>query len=350
MIAGALASGPAAAQAAPPHAQIQGSGSTQAYNAVNQWIADTQPQGLQVVYTSTGSAQGRRDFAGRLNDFAVSDIGFQGTDPITGQPDTPQGRQFGYVPLVAGGTSFPYQLRVGGQLFRGLRLSGLTLAKIFTNQITSWDDPAITTDNNGLALPPIPVVPVVHSEGSGATAQFTAYLDHQYPDIWRPLNGKAGSVQYFPRKGAVVAQNGSDGVMNFVSSGGANGAIGYDEYAYALGQNFPVAKVEHASGSFKLPTQYNVAIALTKAAIHQDPTSPAPGTSRSTSSAATAPGEHRSGTRAKRGPQRKPCPTRTTLRTCSRGRLPGRYRSLRALWRSSTATTISLSPALPPAM
>ena len=151
-----MASGPVAAQAAPAHAPIQGSGSSWAYNAVNQWIADTSTQGLQVVFTSTGSAQGRQDFARRLNDFAVSDVGFQGTDTATGQPDTSQGRQFGYLPLAAGGTSFPYQIRVGGQLVRGLRLSGLTLAKIFTNQITSWSDPAVTADNNGQALPPIP--------------------------------------------------------------------------------------------------------------------------------------------------------------------------------------------------
>ena len=92
VVAGALASGPVVAQAAPAHAPILGSGSSWAYNAVNQWIADKNQQGLQVVYTSTGSAQGRQDFARRLNDFAVSDIGFQGTDPVTGQPDTPQGR------------------------------------------------------------------------------------------------------------------------------------------------------------------------------------------------------------------------------------------------------------------
>ncbi|HEY4938217.1 MAG TPA: putative Ig domain-containing protein, partial [Actinomycetota bacterium] len=115
-------------------------------------------------------------------------------------------------------------------------------------------------------------MPVVHSESSGATAQFTAYLDQQYPDTWRPFSGKAGSTQYFPQKAPAVAQNGSDGVMNFVTR--ANGAIAYDEYSYALGQNYPVAKLENSAGFFTLPTQYNVAIALTKAVINQDPASP----------------------------------------------------------------------------
>jgi phosphate transport system substrate-binding protein len=265
-----LAIGPAAAAAS--HAQIQGSGSSWAYNAVNQWIADVQQSGLQVVFTSTGSATGRRDFANKSSDFAVSDIGYQGVDRLTHAVDTPEGRGFGYLPIVAGGTAFPYQIKVGGQLVRNLRLSGLTLAKIFTNQITSWDDAAVTNDNNGRALPPIPVVPVVHSEGSGSTAQFTTYLDKAFPSIWRPFSGLAsgGFTEYFPQKGSMIAQNGSDGVMNFVSAGGSNGAIGYDEYSYALGQNFPVAKIQNAAGFFTLPNQYNVAVALTQAKINTD--------------------------------------------------------------------------------
>jgi phosphate transport system substrate-binding protein len=262
LIAAAIPAG-----AASSHAQISGSGSSWAYNAVNQWIADTNSQGLQVVFTSTGSAQGRQDFANKTTDFAVSDIGYQGQDPLTGAQDVPGDRAFAYLPIVAGGTAFPYQIRVGGQLVRNLRLSGLTLAKIFTNQITSWDDPAITADNNGRALPPIPIVPVVHSEGSGSTAQFTTFMDTVYPNIWRPFAGGAGFTEYYPRKGAAVAQNGSDGVMNFVSAGGSNGAIGFDEYSYALGQNYPVAKVENTAGYFTAPSQYNVAVALTQAQI-----------------------------------------------------------------------------------
>jgi phosphate ABC transporter phosphate-binding protein len=257
----------APAGAANSHAQISGSGSSWAYNAVNQWIADTNQRGLQVVFTSTGSATGRQDFSNKTNDFAVSDIGYQGQDPLTHTSDLPGDRSFAYLPIVAGGTAFPYQIRVGGQLVRNLRLSGQTLAKIFTNGITSWDDPAVTADNNGRALPPIPIVPVVHSEGSGSTAQFTTYLDTVYPNIWRPFAGGSGFTEYFPRKGSAVAQNGSDGVMNFISAGGSNGAIGFDEYSYALGQNYPVAKIENAAGYFTAPTQYNVAVALTQAAI-----------------------------------------------------------------------------------
>lgn len=260
--------------AAASHSPIAGSGSSWSANAVNQWVADVQPSGLQVVFTSSGSAIGRKDFANKTTDFAVSDIGFQGKDRLTGEEDTSQGRDYSYLPIVAGGTGFPYQLKVGGKLVRNLRLSGETLAKIFTNQITNWNDPAITRDNNGKAFPSKPIIPVVHSEGSGSSAQFTRYLDTMFPSIWRPFFGATGFTEYFPRKGQAIAQNGSDGVMNYVASDAADGAIGYDEYSYALGKNFPVAKIGNAAGYYTLPTQYNVAVALTQAQINTDKRSP----------------------------------------------------------------------------
>lgn len=249
-------------------ALISGSGSSWSANAVNQWVSDVKQDGLQVVYTAVGSAQGRKDFAYGTTDYAVSDIGYRGVDPKTNEQDTSQGRDFVYLPVVGGGTAFPYQVRVGGKLLRNLRLSGETLAKIFTLKITNWNDPQITADNNGRRLPSISIIPVVHSEGSGATAQFTRYLAKQFPSIWRSFSGYADFTEYFPQKGRIVAQNGSDGVMNFITSAAANGAIGYNEYSYALAKNYPVAKLKNRAGYFTAPTQYNVAVALTKAKIN----------------------------------------------------------------------------------
>ena len=251
---------------------IQGSGSSWAANAVNQWISDVQANnGLQVVFTSVGSAQGRKDFANDITDFAVSDIGYQGVDPVTGASDTSQGRSYAYVPIVAGGTSFPYQIRVAGQQLTNLRLSGLTLAKIFTNVITNWDDPAVTADNNGRQLPSLPIIPVVHSEGSGSTAQFTTYLNTEYQSLWQNFSHYHSFTEYWPQAGSQQALNGSDSVMNFISSSAGNGSIGYDEYSYALNKGYPVAKLENSAGYFTAPTQYNVAVALTQAQINQTP-------------------------------------------------------------------------------
>jgi phosphate transport system substrate-binding protein len=274
-LSAAIGAAAPAAHASGAHALIQGSGSTWAANAVNQWISDVEPNGLQVVYTGTGSAQGRTDFADSTVDFAVSDIGYQGTDPLSGATDA-SSRPYAYLPIVAGGTSFPYHLVVNGKQVTNLRLSGATLAGIFTNKITNWDAKQIQTDNNlKHPLPPLPIIPVVHSEGSGDSAQFSRWLATDYSSIWDPFcsqcNGKF--TEYWPRAGAQVAENGSDSVINFVTSAAANGSIGYDEYSYALGAGYPVAKVLNKAGYYTLPDQYNVAVALTKAQINHDKSS-----------------------------------------------------------------------------
>ena len=62
--------------------------------------------------------------------------------------------------------------------------------------------------------------------------------------------------------------------MNYISSAAANGSIGYDEYSYALAKDYPVAKVLNKNGYFALPTQYNVAVALTQAQINTNKNSP----------------------------------------------------------------------------
>src|SRR5215469_18802702 len=129
-------------------------------------------------------------------------------------------------------------------------------------------------------MPDTPIIPVVDSEGSGATAQFTKYLQTEYPGIWDPYFGRAGSTEYFPRKGAEIAEAGSDGIINFITSAAGNGSIGYDQYSYALNkqcggcvEGWPVANLENKAGYFVAPTQYNVAVALTKAQINMNKSS-----------------------------------------------------------------------------
>ena len=152
-----LAGSPSPANAT-VYAQIEGTGSTWSELIVQRWIADVDANGMKVVYTGGGSTKGRKDFAQDSTDFAISEIPYQGTDE-QGQADTSNGRDFAYLPIVAGGTAFTYQLKIGDKLVRNLRLSGETLAKIFTNKITNWNDPAITKDNNGRTFPSLSITP-----------------------------------------------------------------------------------------------------------------------------------------------------------------------------------------------
>ncbi|QCW50017.2 phosphate ABC transporter substrate-binding protein PstS [Nocardioides dongxiaopingii] len=266
--AGAGPSAPAAPTSGrAAYATIEGTGSTWSKIMVDQWIADVDSSGIRVVYSGGGSTKGRRDFALNTNDFAISEIPFQGTDE-DGNADTSNGREFAYLPIVAGGTAFTYQLKVGNEQVKNLRLSGETLAKIFTNQITTWNDPAIQADNNGRGFPAIPITPVVRSDGSGTTAQLTTWLDKAHPSLWRPYFGKSGLTSYYPRKGRMIGQSGSDQVMSTIKAATGNGTIGYVEYSYPREAGYPVVKVLNKAGYYVEPTEYNTAVALTKARIN----------------------------------------------------------------------------------
>jgi phosphate transport system substrate-binding protein len=262
-----------AAPAYADYALIEGDGSTWSQVIFNQWISDVSANGIQVAYSGGGSSVGRRAFAASTDDFAISEIPYQGKDERTGDDDTVK-RSHAYLPIVAGGTAFTYHVEVGGVLMRDVRLSGETIAKIFTNAITNWSDPAIKADNNGRAFPDLTIKPVVRSDGSGTTAQFTTWLDKQYPAMWKAYSGMGGLTSYYPPKGPLmISAPGSDQVMNTISSGAGNGTIGYVEYSYALNKDYPVVKVLNAAGYYVEPTDYNVAVALTKAEINQDKTS-----------------------------------------------------------------------------
>lgn len=272
----ALVVGAVAPAAWADYALLEGDGSTWSQGIVNVWIADAKSMGMQVVYSGIGSSGGRKSFANFQDDFAISEIPYQGTDPLTGEADSSPNRAYAYLPIVAGGTAFTYHVTQAGKLMRDVRLSGETIAKIFTNQITNWNDPAIKADNNGREFPDLPIVPVVRSDGSGTTAQFTTWLDKQYPSHWRPYYGRSGLTSNYPIKPGtkMIGANGSDQVMNSIASDAGNGYIGYVEYSYALNKDYPVVKVLNAAGYYVEPTAYNVAVALTQAQIEmRDPSS-----------------------------------------------------------------------------
>ncbi|HEY0807795.1 MAG TPA: substrate-binding domain-containing protein [Pseudonocardiaceae bacterium] len=280
VLAAAAMAGPGAT-AAFADVAIYASGSTWSANAMDQWTREMANRGVQIQFNANSSGQGRNDFALNQNDFANSDIPFQGQDKLTGQPDNNGGRPFAYMPIVAGGTALMYQLHQGINQITNVRLSGQTIVKIFTGQITNWSDPAITADMNGHVLPAKKIQVVVESNGSGTTAQFTDWMARQYPALWGPYEGvspdKAVPTSYYPVNSPnITAQNGDSQVAQTITSTGYDGAIGYVQYSYAQAAIYPSVKVENAAHYFTAPNPYNVAVALTKAQINtsnpNDPT------------------------------------------------------------------------------
>lgn len=260
--------------AAPAHAAtyypITGTGSTWSQNALDQWRSNVAKNyAMTVNYTGAGSTSGRRDFIEGTVDFAISEIPFQANPEDGSAPERPS-RGYAYMPIVAGGTSFMYNLKISGKRVTNLRLSGDTITRIFTGAITNWNDAAIQSDNPALAMPNKKIVPVIRSDGSGTSAQFTLWMSKQYPSLW-----KKGMTSQFPSFGNAKAQKGSDGVSGYVSQNYGEGAITYVEYSYAKKAGFPVAKVLNSAGYYVEPTAYSVAVALLKARINTDENSPA---------------------------------------------------------------------------
>lgn len=255
---------------------INGSGSTWAEPAIAQWARDMAPDGIQINFNGNGSAEGREQYIEQQVAFADSDIAFltQG-DPFGGGFEHPTG-SYSYIPIVAGGTVFMYNLVLNGKRVSNLRLSGPTIAKIFTGQITNWDDPAITADY-GAQLPNEPITVVTRSDGSGASYMFTQWLATEYPSLWHAFcvgqggESPCGPTEFYPGFGTSIQKDGSDQVASFMASPVSQGAIAYDEYAYALNYNIPTVKMLNAAGYYTLPTASNVAIALQAAIINNNP-------------------------------------------------------------------------------
>jgi phosphate transport system substrate-binding protein len=271
------------------YAPLQGSGSSWAAVALLQWANDLEPNGLHINYQEDGSASGRQDWEnGQSVDFVGSDPPFRnGTDELAGSlaPAESPNYNYSYVPDVAGGTAFMYHITMGGHLVTNLRLSEETLMKIFTGQITNWSDPEITHDY-GEPLPNEPIIPVVRSDGSGATYFLTRWMAHVFPTQWNAfcqqvhpgIKLPCPQTEFYPENnwggGRVKPENGSNAVSVYVTSSYGEGAIGYDEYAYALNAHWPVVQVANPAGYYVLPSPSNVAVALTKAQIDENPNDP----------------------------------------------------------------------------
>jgi len=277
-ICGASSEQPAAAFS---YQRISGEGSSWAANFIDAVRVNVKQFGITVDYNPSGSTSGRKNFLNGTVDFAGSDIPFQFNPEDGSAPENPAPGSYAYMPVVAGGTAFMYNLKINGKQVTNVRLSGENVAKIFTGVITMWNDPAIQADNPGLIMPARTVVPVVRADGSGSSAQFTLWMINTHPEIWTAYCARTGhantcgETSFYPTVSGMIAQQGDLGVAGYVSQGFAEGAIGYVNYSYALGNSFPVVKVLNNAGYYTEPTPQNVAVSLLQAKINTNENNPA---------------------------------------------------------------------------
>jgi phosphate transport system substrate-binding protein len=197
---------------------LSGAGASSQEKAQGAWA--TGFQGLNdgnvtVNYDPVGSGDGRTNFISGGVSFAGSDSYLNDDE---GELTAATERCNGEDPIEVPAYVSPIAVAFNVEGVDSLNLDADTIAQIFDNKITTWNDPAIADQNPDADLPDLAITPVHRSDDSGTTKNFTDYL------------GKAsGSWSYeaedaFPVKGGEAAE-GTSGVISAVSGG--KGTIGY---------------------------------------------------------------------------------------------------------------------------
>lgn len=207
---------------------------------------------LTVNYNAVGSGSGKKDLAAGTSDWAGSDSTVK--EEEKGNFKGP----FLYFPTVAAPITVSFNL---GKV-RELHLSQTTLVRIFTGVITSWNDPAIATDNPGVDLPDQSITVVVRSDGSGTTSNFSKYLAAVGgPDFTLA----PGDTVTWPR---AVAAKGNAGVAQAIKD--TSGAIGYVDYSDAIATKLRTASIRNRAGNYINPSLDGATAALANAKVKDD--------------------------------------------------------------------------------
>lgn len=204
--------------------QIAGAGSTAQEAAQEAWIAEFENanSGVTVSYDAVGSGGGREQFIAGGVAYAGSDAALEEEEgELKKAADRCNPGKLVEIPAYVSPIAIIYNL----EGVESLQLDPETLAKIFNQEITTWNDPAIAKDNPGAELPDTRITPVNRSDESGTTENFTDYLSQVVPSIWSyEVSGD------WPVKGGEAAQ-GTSGVVEAVTAG--DGAIGYADASQA---------------------------------------------------------------------------------------------------------------------
>ena len=214
---------------------LTGAGATFPAPIYTKWIDGYNTlTGVQINYQAVGSGGGIKSFTDKTVDFGASDV------PLTdAQIDAITGGLY-MVPTVLGAVVPTYNVP---NVTASLKFTPEALAGIFLGTISKWNDPKITAENPGVALPDLAITTVHRSDSSGTTGVFTDYLSKISPD-WKAKIGSATSVNWPNGLGG----SGNAGVAGAVK--GAPGTIGYVELIYAIQNKITYGVVKNAAGKY----------------------------------------------------------------------------------------------------
>lgn len=212
---------------------LNGVGSSAQGAAQTVWAAGFQTANPDVTinYDPQGSGAGRKSFISGAADFAGSDAALSADDLASTFAGCAAGSSALDLPVYISPIAIAYN--VDG--VKDLRLDAATIAGIFKGTITKWNDPAITAQNAGAALPDARITVVHRSDDSGTTQNFTEYLSANAPEVW-----DAAPSQTFPYKVGDAAK-GTSGVADATRSG--SNTITYIDESGASGLSIAQLKV-----------------------------------------------------------------------------------------------------------
>ncbi|MFW6691730.1 phosphate ABC transporter substrate-binding protein PstS [Streptomyces sp. MAR4 CNX-425] len=254
--------GTGGAQAAPGDVDCAGSGellasgSSAQKNAVDQWVSDYQSScpDVTVNYKATGSGAGIQEFLQGKTGFAGSDSVLKPEEVEASKKVCKDGEAIN-IPMLGGPIAVGYNVEGVDDLV----LDSRTLARIFTGDVTSWDDPAIADLNPDADLPDTKIQPVHRSDESGTTDNFTRYLADAAPGAWPHEPGKK-----WPVPGGQSA-DGSAGVSAQVNQ--SEGAISYFELSYATANDIDTVRLDTGAAEPVEATSQNASKAIAAAKV-----------------------------------------------------------------------------------
>jgi phosphate transport system substrate-binding protein len=195
--------------------------------------------GKNLSYNPTGSGAGREQFLAGHVDFAGSDSPLK-TSQVDSAVQRCHGNPAWHLPLVFGAVAVVFHL----DGVNSLVLNGDLLAKIFSGQISRWNDPAVTALNQGMTLPDLDIRPIYRSDSSGTTDNFQQYLTAATPQSW--ARGVGSEFQGGVGEGAER----SAGVVQAVKT--TPGAVGYVEKGFADQAGLSYAQIDSGAGPVPL--------------------------------------------------------------------------------------------------
>jgi phosphate transport system substrate-binding protein len=196
---------------------------------------------ISINYQSIGSGAGQQGVFKGTFDFAGSDA------PVTDQQLLNYtGKTLIQVPETLGGVAIFYSVPELGAT--SIKLTGDVLARIYLQQVTTWNDPSIAALNPGISLPMKTIVVVHRSDSSGTTFALTDYLS-KVSSTWKTSIGSATAVSW---PAGELGGKGSSGVAGLVSQNPYS--MGYADTVYATQNGLTIAAIQNQAGSFVLPT------------------------------------------------------------------------------------------------